>query len=250
LTEALARVQGGGVTYTVRPGDTLSQIAQRHGTTVDALVRLNNIHNPNLIYPGQELRLPPSSALAPAPAPRPAPAPTPNLGQPPSGVGGSAPIGQIPRTGNAFIDSIAADAIRNQRETGVPASVTIAQAILESDWGRSKLAREANNFFGLKGTGPAGSVTMRTREVINGREVYVNAPFRKYHTPQECFADRARLFAQSPRYARAMQYTHDAFRFAEEIHKAGYATDPKYTDKLHRIMRQYNLTQFDAIARG
>jgi murein DD-endopeptidase MepM/ murein hydrolase activator NlpD len=235
-------------TYTVRPGDTLSQIAQRHGTTVDELVRLNNIRNPNLIYPGQELRLPPSSGT-PAPAPRPAPAPTPNPGPPPSGVGGSAPIGQIPRTGNAFIDSIAADAIRNQRETGVPASVTIAQAILESGWGRSELSRQANNFFGIKGTGPAGSVTMRTREVINGRDVYVNAQFRKYHTPQESFADHARLFTQNRRYAEAMRHTHDAFRFAAEIHRAGYATDPQYTNKLHSLMRQYNLTQFDAIAR-
>ncbi|QUV80208.1 MULTISPECIES: LysM peptidoglycan-binding domain-containing protein [Chloracidobacterium] len=296
LTQALARVQGGGSTYTVRPGDTLSQIAQRHGTTVDELVRLNNIRNPNLIYPGQELRLPartytvrpgdtlsqiaqrhgttvdelvrlnnirnpnliypgqelrlPPSSSAPAPAPRPAPTPAPNPGPPPSGVGGSAPIGQIPRTGNAFIDSIAADAIRNQRETGVPASVTIAQAILESGWGRSELSRQANNFFGIKGTGPAGSVTMRTREVINGRDVYVNAQFRKYHTPQESFADHARLFTQSPRYAEAMRHTHDAFRFAAEIHRAGYATDPEYTNKLHSLMRQYNLTQFDAIARG
>ncbi len=295
LTQALARVQGGGSTYTVRPGDTLSQIAQRHGTTVDELVRLNNIRNPNLIYPGQELRLPartytvrpgdtlsqiaqrhgttvdelvrlnnirnpnliypgqelrlPPSSSAPAPAPPPAPTPAPNPGPPPSGVGGSAPIGQIPRTGNAFIDSIAADAIRNQQETGVPASVTIAQAILESGWGRSELSRQANNFFGIKGTGPAGSVTMRTREVINGRDVYVNAQFRKYHTPQESFADHARLFTQSPRYAEAMRHTHDAFRFAAEIHRAGYATDPEYTNKLHSLMRQYNLTQFDAIAR-
>ncbi len=247
LTQALARVQGNASTYTVRPGDTLSQIAQRHGTTVDELVRLNNIRNPNLIYPGQELRLPPSSGT-PAPAPR--PAPTPNPGTPPSGVGGSAPVGQIPRTGNAFIDSIAADAIRNQRETGVPASVTIAQAILESGWGRSALSREANNFFGIKGTGPAGSVTMRTREVINGREIYVDAQFRRYHTPQESFADHARLFTQNRRYAEAMRHTHDAFRFAAEIHRAGYATDPEYTNKLHSLMRQYNLTQFDAIARS
>ncbi len=249
LTQALARVQGNASTYTVRPGDTLSQIAQRHGTTVDELVRLNNIRNPNLIYPGQELRLPLSSGT-PAPAPAPRPAPTPNPGTPPSGVGGSAPIGQIPRTGNAFIDSIAADAIRNQRETGVPASVTIAQAILESGWGRSELSRQANNFFGIKGTGPAGSVTMRTREVINGREIYVDAQFRRYHTPQESFADHARLFTQNRRYAEAMRHTHDAFRFAAEIHRAGYATDPEYTNKLHSLMRQYNLTQFDAIARS
>ncbi|MFQ3581330.1 MAG: glucosaminidase domain-containing protein [Chloracidobacterium sp.] len=235
LTQALAR-QAGATSYTVRPGDTLSVIAQRYRTTVDELVRLNGIRNPNLIYPGQVLRLPGTGPTPPPPA------------QPPS-VGGTTPVGQIPRTGNAFIDRIAADAIRNQRATGVPASVTIAQAILESGWGRSALAQQANNFFGIKGTGPAGSVTMRTREVINGQSVYVNAQFRKYNTPQESFADHARLFTQSRRYAEAMRHTSDPFRFAAEIHRAGYATDPDYTRKLHDLMRQYNLTQFDVIAR-
>jgi LysM repeat protein len=134
--------------------------------------------------------------------------------------------------------------------TGVPASVTIAQAILESGWGRSELTRQANNYFGIKGTGPAGSVTMRTREVINGRETYVNAQFRKYNSAAESFADHAQFFIRNPRYATAMQHTNDAFRFAAEIHKAGYATDPNYTKLLHGIMRQYDLTRFDAIARN
>jgi spore coat assembly protein SafA len=256
-----------GSQYVVRRGDTLSEIAARNGIDLARLIKANTqIQNPNLIYPGQVINLPGRQVATPAPArpnpvqpsptqPGPVPSrPTPAPSQPttpaPPRVDTTAPVGTIPRTGNAFIDSIAADAIRSQRTTGVPASVTIAQAILESGWGRSELTRQANNYFGIKGTGPAGSVTMRTREVFNGREVYVNAQFRKYNSAAESFADHAQFFIRNPRYATAMRHTNDAFRFAAEIHKAGYATDPNYTNLLHRLMREYDLTRFDAIARN
>jgi len=153
-----------------------------------------------------------------------------------------------PRTGNAFIDRVSADAIQSQRETGVPASVTIAQAILESGWGKSGLATRANNFFGIKGEGPAGHVTMRTREVSGGREVYVNADFRRYSTSAESFIDHGRLLRDNPRYAEAFKHTGNAERFAAEIHKAGYATDPSYTKLLTRIVQQHGLGAFDKLA--
>lgn len=248
----------GNSQYVVRRGDTLSEIAARNGIDLGRLIKANvQIQNPNRIYPGQVINVPGRQASTPAPTPprsTPAPTPTPAPSRPttpaPPRVDTTAPVGAIPRTGNAFIDSIAADAIRSQRTTGVPASVTIAQAILESGWGRSALTRQANNYFGIKGTGPAGSVTMRTREVFNGREVYVNAQFRKYNSAAESFADHAQFFIRNPRYATAMRHTNDAFRFAAEIHKAGYATDPNYTNLLHRLMREYDLTRFDAIARS
>ncbi|QUW04435.1 LysM peptidoglycan-binding domain-containing protein [Chloracidobacterium validum] len=241
--------------YVVRAGDTLSDIAARNGIDLSQLVKANlQIRNPNLIYPGQVVNLPGRQPAAPAPSvptpTRPTPPPSPPTTPNPPRVDTTTPVGSIPRTGNAFIDSIAADAIRSQRATGVPASVTIAQAILESGWGRSALTRQANNYFGIKGTGPAGSVTMRTREVLNGREVYVNAQFRKYNSAAESFADHAQFFIRNPRYATAMRHTNDAFRFAAEIHRAGYATDPNYTNLLHRIMREHDLTRFDAIARS
>ncbi len=245
--------QGGGQ-HVVRSGDTLSDIAARNGIDLSRLIRANlQIQNPDRIFPGQVIHLPGRQAPAPPTPPvtrQPAPAqPAPARPMPPQ-VDSTTPVGSIPRTGNAFIDSIAADAIRSQRATGVPASVTIAQAILESGWGRSALTRQANNYFGIKGVGPAGSVTMRTREVLNGRETYVNAQFRKYNSAAESFADHAQFFIRNSRYATAMRHTNDAFRFAAEIHRAGYATDPQYTNLLHRIMREHDLTRFDAIARG
>ncbi len=156
----------------------------------------------------------------------------------------------LPKTGNKFIDSIAADAVRTQKETGVPASVTMAQAILESGWGKSGLTKKGNNFFGIKGEGPAGSVTMRTREEDrNGNSYYINAKFRAYNTPQESFTDHAKLFQRNKVYANAMKHTDDADRFAKEIHKAGYATAHNYSDVLIQLMNKYDLRDFDKYGR-
>ena len=156
----------------------------------------------------------------------------------------------LPKTGDAFLDRIAADAIKSQRNTGVPASVTMAQALLESDRGRSGLSTKANNFFGIKGEGPAGHVTMPTKEHLNGRWVTVNANFRKYNSPSESFDDHGKFLRKNSRYANAFNHTGDAKQFAREIHKAGYATDPKYSDKLISIMKDYGLERFDQIGRS
>ncbi|WP_224240637.1 glucosaminidase domain-containing protein [Hyalangium gracile] len=170
----------------------------------------------------------------------------------PTGPGPSTPtgpIGDLPKTGNAFIDKVAADAIKSQRQTGVPASVTLAQAMLESGSGKSGLATKGNNFFGIKGEGPAGHVTMPTKEFLNGKWVTVNANFRKYNTPAESFADHGKFLRDNKRYANAFKHTNNAEQFAREIHKAGYATDPAYSDKLISIINRYGLERFDQIGR-
>lgn len=81
---------------------------------------------------------------------------------------------------NEFIATLALCAIADMQSTGVPASLTIAQATLESNWGTSGLALQVNNLFGIKGKGTAGSVEMPTTEVVNGKAVMVAASFRKY----------------------------------------------------------------------
>ncbi len=130
------------------------------------------------------------------------------------------------------------------RRTGVPASVTLAQAALETGWGRSTIG-DARNLFGIKGRGPAGSITVPTREVINGRSVTVNGTFRKYHTWLESVEDHANLLKNNSRYRRAFQYSNNPDQFAREIHRAGYATDPNYARTLISIMKSYNLYQWD-----
>ena len=127
----------------------------------------------------------------------------------------------------------------------MPASVTLAQAALESGWGGGKLVKPAKNLFSIKGKGPAGTYYMRAWEVSHGRSVTVRAGFRKYHTYYESLEDHGMFLKKNRRYAGAFKYTKNPDKFARAIHKAGYATDPKYSTKLINIMKKYNLYQWD-----
>jgi hypothetical protein len=157
------------------------------------------------------------------------------------------PTGEVGKTGNAFIDSIAAGAVESMRRTGVPASVTIAQAILESGWGKSGLSKDHFNFFGIKGRGPAGSANLETSEFLNGQWVKIKADFRAYHNAAESLVDHANVIAHGKPYARAMSHKGDAEQFARDL-TGVYATDPGYGDKLVKIMRQFGLARLDAAA--
>ena len=139
----------------------------------------------------------------------------------------------------------AAEAARvSQRETGVPASITIAQAILESSWGKSRLSSEFNNYFGIKAKerpGTAGVTWFNTWEVVDGADEIQHEPFRAYKTAADSFVDHGRFIQRNPRYKTALAVSHDPRQFAREINKAGYATDPDYAAKLIRLMDQFNL---------
>ena len=176
-----------------------------------------------------------------APAPRRAPASAP---RPPRGPTASA-------TGfgseQAFIGQIVPGAVAAQRKYGVPASVTIAQAIEESGWGRSKLATRDHNVFGIKGTGPAGSDAQPTREYENGRSVTRIASFRVYHSVAQSIDDHGNLLATSEYYRQAMALRGDPNAFANAL-TGIYATDPHYGAKLIDLMRQYNLYRYDVAA--
>lgn len=131
----------------------------------------------------------------------------------------------------------------NMKRTGVPASVTLAQAALETGWGGSSIG-DAKNLFGIKGTGPAGTISVPTQEFVNGRMVTITDSFRKYNSWQESIEDHGKLL-QNSRYGYALQYKNDPNRYAQEIHKAGYATDPDYASKLISIMKSNNFYQYD-----
>jgi hypothetical protein len=152
-------------------------------------------------------------------------------------------------SGAEFINEVGAAAQRSRLATGVPASVTVAQAILESDWGRSRLSRQGNNLFGIKAlgsvTGPAGVVSITTWEYVNGRDVIVQAPFKAYFTLQQSIDDHGTFFTRNRRYRDALAVGNDAQAFARAIQDAGYATDPSYAAKLIGLMDRYNLYRFD-----
>jgi hypothetical protein len=148
-----------------------------------------------------------------------------------------------------FIDTVGAAAQKSRRTTGVPASVTVAQAILESDWGRSRLSRQGNNLFGIKAlggiAGPAGVVTLATWEHVDGGDVIVQAPFKAYTSLDQSIDDHGSFFTRNRRYASALAVANDARAFARAIQDAGYATDPGYAGKLIGLMDRYDLYRFD-----
>ncbi|MBG0818619.1 glucosaminidase domain-containing protein [Planomonospora sp. ID82291] len=136
------------------------------------------------------------------------------------------------------------------RATGVPASVTLAQAILESGWGRSTLSTRDRNYFGIKCSGgPAGRAAgcrdYPTTECGSGGCGKTTASFRTYRTAADSFADHGDFLASNRRYRAAFAHTGDPDRFAQEIAKAGYATDPAYPGKLTALMRTHGLYGYD-----
>jgi flagellum-specific peptidoglycan hydrolase FlgJ len=127
-----------------------------------------------------------------------------------------------------------------EREYGVPAAITLAQAALETGWGKHIIP--GYNIFGIKGTGPAGTVSKGTWEVYGGKTVTITANFAKYHSFYEAVKLHGKLF-HNGYYDKAMdQYAKDKdpFAFARNI-TGTYATDPQYGAKLSSIMRDYKL---------
>jgi flagellum-specific peptidoglycan hydrolase FlgJ len=147
----------------------------------------------------------------------------------------------------AFISEVAPGAIAAQRKYGIPAAVTIAQAIDESGWGQSELATADHNLFGIKGTGPAGADMRPTQEYENGVWVTRTAPFRVYGNIAESIADHGQLLATGEAYQHAMADRHSPDAFADDL-TGVYATDPHYGSSLIALMRGYNLYRYDAPA--
>ena len=201
---------------------------------------------PGVLATGQLLGEPAASPK-PAPAKRSRPSTTPPAASP-SGSSASSSSRQhaIPGTRDqqAFISLIAPGAVAAQQHYGVPASVTIAQAIEESAWGQSSLAARYHNLFGIKGAGPAGSVILPTQEYENGSWVTIDAQFAVYHNDAQSIADHAELLATSGYYIRAMADRAHPDAFANEL-TGVYATDPDYGANLIALMKLYNLYQYD-----
>jgi flagellum-specific peptidoglycan hydrolase FlgJ len=124
--------------------------------------------------------------------------------------------------------------------------VTVAQFLLESDWGRHGIGT-ANNFFGIKARDGEPSVSVETTEYVNGKPVKVQQRFRAYGSMAESFADHARLICDRTVdgrkiYAAALGHPSDPIAFAHAL-TGVYATDPEYGNKLVAIMRDRGLLE-------
>ena len=157
-----------------------------------------------------------------------------------------------------FIEKIGALAHADMLNTGVLASITIAQAIIESAWGTSTLATQARNLFGMKaalGTTwksdwKGATYKKQTGEYLNGRYVTIVDAFRKYDTIAESVADHSAYLLGSKlpngnlRYA-GLKGCKDYTKAATIIKKGGYATAPNYVSALVNVIEKYNLARFD-----
>ncbi|GED71158.1 hypothetical protein BRE01_48600 [Brevibacillus reuszeri] len=151
-------------------------------------------------------------------------------------------------TQQEFIAKIAPAAVGDMKKTRVPASLTIAQAILESNWGMSGLTAKANNLFGIKGNGTAGSVSMPTTEYVGGKPITTNANFRKYNSWAESIADHSALILNGTRDKPTRYHGvlgADYKTACQKIKDGGYATDPAYPQKLISLIEKYELHKFD-----
>lgn len=130
-------------------------------------------------------------------------------------------------------------ALTNASKYGVPASITLAQALLESDAGMSRLALESNNHFGIKCRSRCLGCTCRNYSDDSRYDM-----FRVFGSSAESFEAHGRLLTSS-RYKHLRNYGKDYRRWAEGLKKAGYATDPRYAEKLIRIIETLRLYLLD-----
>lgn len=144
----------------------------------------------------------------------------------------------------AFQNRLQADAEMASKLTGIPAKFMLAQAALETGWGKKEIVtrdgRSAHNLFGIKATGNwTGKVVEATTiEYVNGKPQKRVEKFRAYDSYADAFKDYANLLRSNPRYEKVLASAQDAHGFAYGLQRAGYATDPHYAEKLSRIIRQ------------
>ena len=152
-------------------------------------------------------------------------------------------------TTNDFISQVA-DALKGQKLNILP-SVTIAQAILESNWGKSELAAQANNLFGIKASKDwtGGVYTKTTKEQKPNGNIYtINAHFRKYASWQESIKDHDNFFVSTPWRVQNYKKVLDAKNYkdqAQALRECGYATDLNYGNKLIQLIERLGLQQYD-----
>ena len=143
-----------------------------------------------------------------------------------------------------YIEKFKEIAISEMKSTGIPASITLAQACLESSYGRSTLAVEANNHFGIKCHGWKGETMYR--ETGEGDNC-----FRKYESAEHSFSYHSDFLRYRDRYAFLFDYAPDDYKsWAAGLSKAGYSTNPKYAELLTNLIERYDLAKYDTEALG
>lgn len=151
-----------------------------------------------------------------------------------------------------FINDVKEGAIENYKKYGILPSITIGQAILESEWGRSKLATDGNNLFGIKASEnyKGDVINLKTKEFY---DVTINDNFRKYKTKEESIIDHGEFLKNNKRYEENGVFIAKTYiNQAKALEKAGYSTaenekgEKIYAKSLIQLIREYNLQLIDS----
>jgi len=140
-----------------------------------------------------------------------------------------------------FINNYWESAIEACLDTPIFPLLALAESAVESAWGESELTKEANNFLGIKSSlsweeGGGSYVVKKTREVIDGKPVMVNAKFRKYPTPADCYKNYVHFVTQPNYVSHGVLVAKTPEEQVTAIAAAGYATDPDYAHKIISVM--------------
>jgi hypothetical protein len=149
-----------------------------------------------------------------------------------------------------FIERIIPMALEGYKKYGILPSLCIAQACLESNFGTRHMG-DANNYFGFKvsRSWKGKTITLPTKEWDGKKMISVQAKFRAYDTLEDSVNDYLRLIGTVRRYQATCKAT-DYLTATREVYRAGYATDPKYPQKLQKIIEEYNLKLLDKKVQG
>lgn len=148
-----------------------------------------------------------------------------------------------------FIKQVAPEAEKMDQKYNVPASITLAQAILESDWGSSTLSAKYYNLFGVKSSDTTNSKVLTTKEYVNGKWIVTSGRFRVYTSWDQSIDAHTLLMVNGttddPQKYTGVTQTSSYTQAAQALQTAGYATDPDYASKLIRVIETYHLNKYD-----
>jgi len=228
-------------TYTAMFDQQMAQVLARKGVGIaDLLVKQLSgragAESDGVVKAAPANASPGGAAVGAAAAPAPARA----ASRPPAAP--LAPANGLPESARAFIEKMRPHAEAAAQAAGIPVTFLLAQAALETGWGRHQPraadGAASHNLFGIKaGARWQGAKALAaTTEYVAGKATTALEAFRSYASYAESFHDFARLLRGSPRYAGVLTAAGDGSTYAQRLQQAGYATDPRYAEKLTRII--------------
>lgn len=150
-----------------------------------------------------------------------------------------------------FIQSLVPSSQKAYQLYKVLPSISLAQAILESDWGESGLSQNYYNLYGVKAGAAEPSVQLKTSEYVDGKWVTIMAPFRVYNSWAESVEAHAKLLTYgvdwNPKLYEPVLKAKNYKEAAHALQKAGYATDPTYAQKIIHVIETHHLAQYDQL---